>query len=116
MADGNALYQRFASSRQEAVKLQLALQGYFMESGIQDHQRQAFEDYLKRRIRPAAQALIQSDDFLKLQKLEEQGWLNAGLVEDCLDTAIQRKKTEAFIWLLRLKAEKYGFPDRTFDL
>lgn len=116
MTDGNALYQRFVASKQEAVRLDLALQGFFMEDGITEQNRQAFGKYLKLRIRPAVQALIKTDDLTKLQQLEAMGWLNAGLVEDCLDAAIEMKKTEAFIWLLGLKTEKYGFRDRNFDL
>lgn len=112
----NAFYQKFLASRQEPVRLELALQGYFLNEEIPDAQRKVFADYLRRRIRPAAEALMQREELSKLQTLEAQGWMDAALVEDCLRTAIRLKKTEAFIWLLGVKAEKYGFSDRVFDL
>ncbi|MGN0978015.1 MAG: hypothetical protein ACI4PH_08175 [Faecousia sp.] len=115
MTDGEMLYQKFRASSQEPVRLELALQGFFLEEA-DETPRQEFANYLKRRIRPAAEALIKADDLPKLQTLEELGWLNANLVEDCLEMAIRLKKTQAFLWLLGVKAEKYGFPDRNFDL
>lgn len=116
MGKAEAFYQKFMASRQEPVRLELALQGYFLSEEIPEAQRNAFTDYLRRRIRPAAEALIQRDELPKLQVLEAQGWMNASLIEDCLRMAIRLKKTEAFIWLLGVKAEKYGFADRVFDL
>lgn len=116
MENGNALYQKFKTSAQPAVRLELALQGFFCEDGFTDAQRRAFGDYLKLRIRPAAEVLIQRDALDKLQVLEAQGWMNGAVVEDCLNMAIRQKKTQAFLWLLELKTEKYGFRDRDFDL
>ena len=116
MENGNALYQKFKTSSQPAVRLELALRGFFCEDGFTDVQRKAFGDYLKLRIRPAAEALIQRDDLNKLQVLESQGWMTAAVVEDCLNIAIRQKKTQAFLWLLELKTEKFGFRDRDFDL
>ena len=116
MGNGEALFQKFTASKQEPVRLQLALQGYFLTDGITKEQRATFEDYLRRRIRPAAETLIQTDELPKLQVLDAQGWLDASVIEDCMDSAICLKKTEAFIWLLGIKAEKYGFPDKNFDL
>lgn len=116
MGSGAALFQRFTASKQEAVRLELALQGYFRNDGISEAQRAVLGEYLRRRIRPAAEAVIQADDLPKLQAMEAQGWMNAPLIEDCLGMAIRLKKTEAFIWLLGIKAEKYGFQDRAFDL
>lgn len=115
MTDGEMLYQKFRASSQEPVRLQLALQGFFLEEAG-EMPRQEFANYLKRRIRPAAEALMKTDDLPKLQALEELGWLNSDLVEDCLEIAVRLKKTQAFIWLLGVKAEKYGFSDRIFDL
>lgn len=115
MPGEKTLYQRFTASAQEPVRLELALKGYFEEESGEEY-REAFEAYLKRRIRPAVEALMKADDLPKLQKIEELGWLDAGLVEDCLEMAIRLKKTQAFIWLLGIKAEKHGFPDQAFDL
>ena len=116
MGKAEAFYQKFMASRQEPVRLELALQGYFLDEEMPDAQRKAFGDYLRRRIRPAAEALMQRDALPMLQALEAQGWMDAALVEDCLAAAIRLSKTEAFLWLLGVKAEKYGFADRVFGL
>ena len=115
MENGEVLYQKFRTSSQERVRLALALQGFF-QGQIEKAYLQEFAQYLKRRIRPAAEALIKADELPKLQRLEELGWMDASIVEDCLETAIRLEKTQAFLWLLGVKAEKYGFFDRDFDL
>ena len=108
MENGDALYQKFMSSKQAPVRLELALSGFFQPDG--------YTDYLRLRIRPAAEALIQRDALDKLQVLEELGWMDASVIEDCMDYAIRNQKTQAFIWLLERKTRKYGFHDRSFDL
>ena len=104
------------SSRQTAVRLELALLGFFQPDGYTDKQHRDFGDYLRLRIRPAAEVLIQIDALDKLQVLEELGWMDASVIEDCMDCAIRNQKTQAFIWLLERKTRKYGFHDRSFDL
>ena len=116
MENGNALYQKFMSSRQATVRLELALLGFFQKDGYTDKQHCDFGSYLRLRIRPAAEALIQRDALDKLQALEELGWMDASVIEDCMDYAIRNQKTQAFIWLLERKTRKYGFHDRCFDL
>lgn len=115
MENERILYQKFCTSRQERVRLELALWGFFQEETEQNH-RQEYARYLQRRIRPAVEALIASDDLEHLQSMEALGWLDEAVVEDCLKAAIRLKKIQAFLWLLGIKAEKYGFPDRGFDL
>ena len=67
-------------------------------------------------LQKAAEALIQRDALDKLQVLEELGWMDASVIENCMDYAIRNQKTQAFIWLLERKTRKYGFHDRSFDL
>lgn len=90
--------------------------GFFQPDGYTDKQHRDFGDYLRLRIRPAAEALIQRDALDKLQVLEELGWMDASVIENCMDYAIRNQKTQAFIWLLERKTRKYGFHDRSFDL
>lgn len=115
MENESVLHQKFCTSRQERVRLELALRGFFQEETEETH-RLEYAQYLKRRIRPAAEALIASEDWEHLKSLEALGWLDAAVVEDCLKTAVRLKKTQAFLWLLDVKAKKYGFPDKSFDL
>ena len=116
MENGDALYQKFMSSKQAAVRLELALLGFFQSDGYTDKQHRDFGDYLRLRIRPAAEALIQRDALEQLQTLEELGWMDASVIEDSMDYAIRNQKTQAFIWLLEQKTRKYGFHDRSFAL
>ena len=116
MENGDALYQKFMSSKQAAVRLELALLGFFQLDGYTDKQHRDFGDYLRLRIRPAAEALIQRDALEQLQTLEELGWMDASVIEDSMDYAIRNQKTQAFIWLLERKNRKYGFHDRSFAL
>lgn len=116
MENGDALYQKFMSSKQAPVRLELALSGFFQPDGYTDKQHRDFGDHLRLRIRPAAEALIQRDALDKLQVLEELGWMDASVIENCMDYAIRNQKTQAFIWLLERKTRKYGFHDRSFDL
>ena len=73
MENGDALYQKFMSSKQAPVRLELALSGFFQPDGYTDKQHRDFGDYLRLRIRPAAEALIQRDALDKLQVLEGTG-------------------------------------------
>lgn len=109
------LFQKFNSSAQEPVRLRLALDGFFASDTPQPI-REQYEVYLRRRVRPALEALIAAEDMARLEALENLGWLDAALTEDGLKFAVKEKKTEPFVLLLRKKAEKYGFSDRKFPL
>ena len=113
MGDGNALYQSFLSAAREPVRLDLAARCYFSGEASPEESRE-LEAYLKRRVRPLMELLMQQDALPKLEQLA--GWLTPQLAEDGLDMAVRLKKTEAFVWLLRWKAEHSGFSDRDFSL
>lgn len=115
MSQTDALFHSFETTRQEPVRLNLALQLFF-RGDASPEQTQKLEAYLKRRIRSALEVLLREDDLPGLKRLASAGWLNEGLVEDGLKMAISLKKTEGYVWFLRLKAEKYGFRDRDFSL
>lgn len=115
MTGGELLFQKFETSAQEPVRLRLALEGFFRPD-MEPEGKKKLEAYLKRRKRPVMEALMNADDLPRLQMLEDLGWLDAGLVDDGLEMAARLKKSEAFVWLLGLKAEKYGFPDKDFSL
>ena len=48
MENGDALYQKFMSSKQAPVRLELALSGFFQPDGYTDKQHRDFGDYLRR--------------------------------------------------------------------
>lgn len=109
----DALFQQYRSAAREQVRLPLAAQAYFSGEATPEQMRE-LESYLKRRIRSLLELLICEDELPKLEALAD--WLNPGLVEDGLDMAIRLKKSESYVWLLKWKAEHWGFTDRDFTL
>ena len=115
MGDVNAVFQRFHGAAREQVRLPLAAEAYF-SGGATPEQARELERYLRRRVRALMELLIREDELPKLVQLAQKGWLNPGLTEDGLDMAIRLKQPESYVWMLRWKAEHYGFPDRDFTL
>ena len=114
--DGESLYRKFTETKQEPLRLAAALEGFFREPPPEEARRLAYGAYLKRRVRPAAAALIGAEDVEKLARLEALGWLDRHLVDELIRNARERRKPASLVWLLRLKREKYGFQDRDFSL
>ena len=108
-------YQKFAASKQEPLRLSIALEGFLREE-TDAEARNAYREYLRRRLRPAAAALIEADGAAGLARLAAEGWLTGKLTDDLLRTAREKRKTAALVWLLRWKGEQYGFHDRDFSL
>jgi hypothetical protein len=109
----DARYEKFITSKQEPLRLKIALEGFFQPETADDT-RAAYGAYLRRRLRPAAEALIDGDDTLRLAQLA--GWLTAQDTDALISLAREKKKTAALVWLLRWKGERYGFSDRDFSL
>lgn len=113
MSKADAVLQQFRTAAREQVRLPLAVEAYFSGETTPEQTRE-LESYLKRRIRSFLELLIREDQLTKLEAIAD--WLNPGLAEDGLDMAIRLKKSEAFVWLLKWKAEHCGFSDRDFTL
>ena len=111
----SARYQKFKESRQEPLRLSIALE-YFFDEGLDTEAREAYQQYLHRRLRPASEALIDADDTVRLGELAEMGWFSQRQVDGLIELALRKKKTAALVWLLRWKGERYGFHDRDFSL
>lgn len=111
------LYQKFKESRQEKIRLTAALEGFFLErpDGSKGHWEE-YGAYLKLRIRPVMELLIEAEDIQKMEMLEGFGWFGQNELEQFLRSARERKKPQAYLWLLRLKNRKYGYRDRDFSL
>lgn len=113
MSKADAVFQQCRTAVREQVRLPLAVEAYFSGETTPEQTRE-LESYLKRRIRSFLELLIREDQLTKLEAIAD--WLNPGLAEDGLDMAIRLKKSEAFVWLLKWKAEHCGFSDRDFTL
>ena len=108
-------YLKFITSRQEPLRLSIALEDFFL-AGTGPEAREAYGQYLRRRLQPAAAALIEADAADRLARLAEQGWFTPKLTDGLIQLAREKKKAAALVWLLRWKGEQYGFPDKDFSL
>ena len=110
------LYRKFGSTKQEPLRLAVALRGYFLAEEVTDEEREEYGAYLKKRIRPAVERLILEDDWEKIEKLYENEWFGERELEVFLQLAEEWRRPAALIGLLHLKKEKYGFKDKKFEL
>ncbi len=113
--EATGLYRKFTTTKQEPVRLAAALRGFFLPEA-EDQEKEAYGIYLKSRIRPAVEALIDGDDVEKLEELESLGWLDGKNLDSFIRIARQKQKNAALVWFLHLKKEKNGFKDRDFSL
>ena len=110
--DQQQRYQKFQQSKQEPLRLSIALEAFFQDEDPVRHA--AYEQYLRRRLQPAVQQLIESDDTQKLGRLAP--WFTAKKTDSFIALARDKQKTAALVWLLRWKGAHYGFPDKDFSL
>ena len=74
------LYRKFGSTKQEPLRLAVALRGYFLEEGVEEAERADYGAYLKKRIRPAVERLIlkmtgkRSRSFMRMSGLGNRNW------------------------------------------
>ena len=107
----DAWYQKFTVSKQESLRLSIALEQFGQADG---EAREAYLQYLHRRLQPAAAALISAGDTVRLAQLAE--WFTEKQIDTMLVQARREKKTAVLVWLLRWKEAHYGFRDRDFSL
>lgn len=114
--EAEKIYRKFEDTRQEPVRLAAALFGFFMENSVSMKQREVYALYLKKHIRNTIEALIEEDDPQKIQYLENLGWFGKKELDGFIESAMQRKKMQSLICLMRIKDQKYGYPEEKFDL
>ena len=110
------LYRKFGSTKQEPLRLAVALRGYFLEEGVEEEDRAHYGAYLKKRIRPAVERLILEDDWEKIEKLYENEWFGEQELEVFLKLAEEWRRPAALMGLLHLKKANYGFKEKEFEL
>ena len=108
-------FEKFNTSRQEALRLSIALEEFCREEIPAEH-RAVYIGYLHRRLRPALLTLVRQDDTLSLTALTQIVSLPAEALNDAIALAASEKRTAALVWLLRYKRETFGFADRDFSL
>ena len=109
--------QKFRTTKQETLRLQAALTGFFEEDEyVTSKQKEAYAAYLKKRIRPALQALLKENGIDEIKMLNEMGWFGAEILEELIVRAQEEGRLSAVIRLMRIKAAKYGYRDRDFEI
>lgn len=116
MPEEQELYRIFKETRQESLRLQAALRGFFSQKPADTAHQEAYGQYLKRRIRPAVEQLIEEEAVEKIQTLEELGYFSGMELEGFIRIARTKEKPASLMWLLQLKNEKYGYQDQDFSL
>lgn len=104
------------STKQEPLRLAVALRGYFLEEGVEEEERAHYGAYLKKRIRPAVERLILEDEWEKIEKLYENEWFGEQELEVFLKLAEEWRRPAALMGLLHLKKANYGFKEKEFEL
>lgn len=110
------LYQRFLHTAQEAVRLTAALEGFFLDEDVPAEHHDSYAAYLKRRIRPAMERLIEADAIWQMDVLEQCGWFGVRELDGFIQKAQSSGHEAAMLWLMRRKGERYGYYDRDFTL
>ncbi|MCD8098565.1 MAG: hypothetical protein LUE31_11220 [Lachnospiraceae bacterium] len=105
------LRRKFHSTSSEEVRLAVALRGFFLTDGGEE-----YASWLEEHADSAGEVLVELGDREKLAEFERRGWLDEELTEQLLRLAIEQRRSGMTVWLLRLKEQKYGFPDRDFQL
>ena len=113
ISDMSILYEKFRTTKQERIRLACAMEAFFQENeGSTEKELEDYRLYLKKRIRPAMEILIKSEDTIKMEKLEKQGWFGRQELEQFILLAREQRKLESLVWLMRLKDRKYGYEER----
>lgn len=106
-----------ANKEMQDKKLEQTLDIYFGEET--DRETEEFQDaqkYLKLRIRPAMEFLIEKEDTERMELLESGGWFAAKELESFIRYAREKSKLRSLVWLLHLKDKKYGYRKKDFSL
>ena len=111
-------YRKFKETGQEALRLKIALEQLLGRDRemLPQEVRTEYERYLKKRIRPAMEQLIMNGETDQIVHLGSYGWFGEKELDSFLDKARKEYRTAAWLVLLRMKQERYGFRGRDFTL
>ena len=98
-------WSSFRTTTSEQQRLRAALSGFCELQDLPEEQRAAYTAYLRKRIRPAVEMLIREDDFSKLERIMETGWLSDADRKRFLNLAADQQKWQAFRILLNRSSQ-----------
>ena len=105
-------WSSFRTTTSEQQRLRAALSGFFESQDLPEEQRAAYTAYLRKRIRPAVEMLIREDDFSKLERILQTGWLSDADRKRFLNLAADQQKWQAFRILLN-RSSQYPMQENT---
>ena len=108
-------FHKFQSSLQPAVKLSIAAEDFAQEETPAEF-REKYCEYLRLRLGPAAQKLVEAEDTIRMEQLWQLQNFSESLLNELLSFAAEKQKNASFVWLLQKKAETVGFPPRDLSL
>lgn len=90
---------------------------YFEQNELKQNEKKSeYEKYLKLRVRPLMEYLIEKEDIDKMEDVAEKGWFTAAQLDGFLKIAGEKHCLSSFAWLLQWKKHNFGFKDRDFSL
>lgn len=98
-------WSSFRTTTSEQQRLRAALSGFCESQDLPEEQRAAYTAYLRKRIRPAVEMLIREDDFSKLERILQTGWLSDADRKRFLNLAADQQKWQAFHILLNRNSQ-----------
>ena len=103
------------NQERKAAEIERMLQNFFEDTASEAEKKES-EKYLKLRIRPVMENLIEQEDTERIEKLEAYGWFGAAQTNAFIRIAAEKKCLSSLVWLLNLKKQKYGYKDKDFSL
>ena len=98
-------WSSFRTTTSEQQRLRAALSSFCESQDLPEEQRAAYTAYLRKRIRPAVEMLIREDDFSKLERILQTGWLSDADRKRFLNLAADQQKWQAFRILLNRSSQ-----------
>lgn len=98
-------WSSFRTTTSEQQRLRAALSSFCESQDLPEEQRAAYTAYLRKRIRPAVEMLIREDDFSKLERILQTGWLSDADRKRFLNLAADQQKWQAFHILLNRNSQ-----------
>ena len=81
-----------------------------------ENQKAEYEKYLKLRVRPLMEYLIEKEDLEKIEFVAKQGRFSNVQLDGFIQMAGEKHCLSAFVCLLQWKKEICGFKDKDFGL
>ena len=90
-------WSSFRTTTSEQQRLRAALSSFCESQDLPEEQRAAYTAYLRKRIRPAVEMLIREDDFSKLERILQTGWLSDADRKRFLNLAADQQKNRSCV-------------------